>query len=540
MSNPTSSSSPTRSTGLPLVVQVGFAGARELFDPPAHPGVDPAVFETAVQEQLISLLRRLPQELNLGPQFFLCGISQIAIGGDTVFTRACEGAGMMQRIFLPQPREEYLNAVGSAGPDFTAGQKATARQLLASPHIIQERVVSDAADRHDRFHDANLEIVRVSDVLVCLVGAEGSSRRGGTGEVIKLASKRGHPVLEIQVDVASGAPVLTPGWHGREDFKRPALPGAIAGATSPKNAPNTLPPSVADYVRGLKNLASRRANWERKLFKTAAFIIIGAHVFATVIAVLALTQHDTAVASLLFIELLLLATGFGVHQYVHRTHRLEHWALARLAAEVARSVAAIGRFHVYLSHLFTLPFPSALRPLLRTISVLHLYSTARATRGPWEPQRDTYVKERLVSREANAQIPYNKRTKESALKRLKIARRAFFWASVLAFSATLIKLLVVRYLPVGTASDWIAFFAGILAVVLPVIAVAALSLAAAFDLEARFATSKEMLAFLDEQKTLLENASSAREYSRLLIETESRLLGETVNWYARRSFVGVA
>jgi len=86
--------------------------------------------------------------------------------------------------------------------------------------------------------------------------------------------------------------------------------------------------------------------------------------------------------------------------------------------------------------------------------------------------------------------------------------------------------------------EGLASVMGALAVVLPVIAVAALSLAVAFDLEARQHTSSELLEFLLPQKTLLENASSAREYSRLLLETESRLLGETVNWYARRSVVG--
>jgi len=47
--------------------------------------------------------------------------------------------------------------------------------------------------------------------------------------------------------------------------------------------------------------------------------------------------------------------GLSAHQYLHRTHALERWAMFRLVAEVARSVTAIGPFHVYLEHLFTLP-----------------------------------------------------------------------------------------------------------------------------------------------------------------------------------------
>ena len=69
---------------------------------------------------------------------------------------------------------------------------------------------------------------------------------------------------------------------------------------------------------------------------------------------------------------------------------------------------------------------------------------------------------------------------------------------------------------------------------------AAFDLVAAFDIEARLHTSREMLEFLGPHKDLLATAPTEREYRRLLIETESRLLGETVNWYARRSFMGVA
>jgi len=88
--------------------------------------------------------------------------------------------------------------------------------------------------------------------------------------------------------------------------------------------------------------------------------------------------------------------------------------------------------------------------------------------------------------------------------------------------------------------DMLKAVMGFFGIVLPVIAVASLSLASAFDLEARHSNSNEMIAFLHEQVSFLKNANTAREYGRLLIETESRLLGETVNWYARRSFLGIS
>jgi hypothetical protein len=454
------------------------------------------------------------------------------------FTRACLDADVVQRVFLPQPRDEYLRAVGSGGPDFSEEEKDTARRLLASPHVIQERVVSDAGDRRDRFHDTNLEIARVSDVLICVVAPSQSDGRGGTVELIELADKRLRPVLEVEISVRDGVPVLSSQWRGRELFRCPRLPGPLADAAmfGVDAASGELPP-VADCVAALKAVASQRANWERKLFKTSAFFVIGAHIAATVIAVAALKLHGAAVPRLLAAELLLLIGGFSLHRYLHRTHRVGYWALLRLAAEVARSVAAIGSMRVYLAHLFTLPFPGELRPLLRSLSVLHLRAATSTDGATREELRDAYVAKRLVDRRQGAQIPYNEDTRAAAATRLRLTNGTFLVFSFSAVLATLAKLLAkagVLLLAANTAEAL-----GVAAVVFPVIAVAALSLAAAFDLEARLHTSVEMLEFLAEQKTLLENASSAREYSRLLIETESRLLGETVNWYARRSFVGV-
>src|SRR5438270_508674 len=83
------------------------------------------------------------------------------------FTRACQEQNILQRIVLPQPREDFLNAVSNDGtPDFTAAERAEARKLLDSPHVIHEQIVCRSADRKERFADVNLEIVRASDVVV--------------------------------------------------------------------------------------------------------------------------------------------------------------------------------------------------------------------------------------------------------------------------------------------------------------------------------------------------------------------------------------
>ena len=76
---------------------------------------------------------------------------------------------------------------------------------------------------------------------------------------------------------------------------------------------------------------------------------------------------------------------------------------------------------------------------------------------------------------------------------------------------------------------------GSLAVTLPVLAVGGLSWTAAVDCEARVQTFEETLHFLRRQRPYLEQAASGPEFDRLLIETETVLLGEISNWYSRRS-----
>lgn len=524
---------------LPLVVQVGFAGARNLLDSETHPGIDAAAFEAAILPQLSAFLQELPDQLGLSTLHFLCGVSQIAVGGDTLFTRACQAAAIPQRIFLTQTTDEYLQAVGSKGPDFTDAQRLIAIQLLAGEHIIQQRVVSDAPTREERFQDANYEIVRVSDVVIVLVREGQIGKPGGSHEMLDLAAKRNMPALELFVSIHDGQPQLTSRWHRRESFHTPGLPKVLSDSL-PANEVSHLT-HIGPFGDALKRLGSSQARWLRKLFTSAAAVIIGTHILATIIAVVALKLHHNAIAWALGGELLLLAFGFLTHHYLHRSHAVQRWALSRLVAETVRSVSAIGRFHLYLDYLFALPFPAELRTILRTLNVLHLKATSRTSTEAWQTKRDAYVERRLVS-PPNAQIPYNQRTRDDAQSALKRAQRIFLAASLLAFAATATKLLLLCHILhlSEPSSELIAAIMGGLAIVLPTVAVAALSLASALDLEARYHISDEMVHFLESQRKLLESASTSREFARLVLETESRLLGETVNWYARRTFLGIA
>jgi hypothetical protein len=523
----------------PIVVQLGFSGSRLLLDAAEHPDIEPATFHEAVERMLMERLAELPRELGLSPHHFLCGHSQIAIGADMLFTSACRTLEIPQRILLPQPLDDYLAAKSSGGePDFTPGQQAAARQLLASPHIIHEQVVSGAANRNGRFEEVNLELARISDALICLRRADAPGKPGGTIAMLELAKRRRYPVLDIQVAVENGEPKFISTWYFREKFTPPQLPGDLEELKIPL-LPGPLP-ELDKYCEPLRAYASAQSKRQRDFFKRAALFIVGGHVTATICAVVALVYHDKALVPwLLGGELLLLAGSLFANFYVHHSRAVHTWALSRLVSEIIRSVRAAGAMHVYLNYLFALPFPPGIRPLLRTLNVLHLRSTRSLPSSDWNERRTRYVHSRLTER-PSGQIGYYSETLVKAKMWLGIARATFYSCSLIAIVATLAKLSMVGVVE-HVAHDWGFLESGLgsLAVILPVLAVAALSLAASLDLEALVHTYSDILAFLEKQEGWLTEAVSEREFAKLALETESHLLGETATWASRRSFKGV-
>jgi hypothetical protein len=558
---------PASTHTLPCVVHLGFAGSRRLFD---NASVEPerqVAWQAAVEDHLKQRLAQLPTELRLGSNHFLVGISQVACGADLHFTRVCRDLQIPQRIFLPQHLQAYLTAVGSNGtPDFTPGERAEVETLMDSAHIIQERVVSHSADRMEQFAETNVEILRISDVIVCLLGENATEKPGGTQQLLERARSRGIAVLEIQIGVTDNQPTFRETWHHVDDqhpFQPPQLPEELADLPL---ATAEMPPSRDAFCEPLKRLVSSQAAWHQRLFKFAAVVIIVTHTLATICATLAVAFHGIGedhraiatevesaaegsagvtepapwlFAALLAIEVGFLLTGFVVHRHLHHSRAARIWAVSRVVAELARSLQAIGDRHMYLEYLFRLPLPFHFRPLLRTLNVLHLRSTWVRRHESWEPLRKQYLDQRF-DHPANGQVHFYEQRLEQDERRLGLCQWAFTVCSVLAIIATAIKLgLLLNGEWLGTWNEFVMATLGTFAIVLPILAVGGLSWAAALDCEARVETFSETLKFLRRQKPLLEQAESAREFDLLLMETETALLGETSNWFSRRSNTGV-
>jgi hypothetical protein len=182
-------------------MQLGFAGSRLLYAATPASAAQAATWDAQVKSGLEAVLRALPAPPS-------AGVSQVAIGADTVFTRACQALGIAQRVLLPQPLDDFLAAGEPGAPDFDPAQKAVARALLASPHIVDVRVASAATDRAQRFEDTNAEIVRASDALLCLLREGAGALRGGTHDLIGRARAQGKPVAVYEVVLRDGHAAL--------------------------------------------------------------------------------------------------------------------------------------------------------------------------------------------------------------------------------------------------------------------------------------------------------------------------------------------
>ena len=517
---------------IPLVVHIGFSGSRQLF----VDSNNQIEFLGQLESCLRDALQTIPDKFKLNNNF-LCGASQLAVGADTLFTKVCQETNIPQRVFLPQHFDEFLNAVGSRGSDFSGPEKEQAIQLSQSDHIIEQCVVSSSNDRTSRFEQTNLEILKTSDVVVCLLRKDATESLAGTVGMLERAKRRKVPVLEMRVSIQDGIATTENSWHNTEHFQTPTLPSQFDNLeVVPFDSYDGLP-EPAEYCTPLKEFASAEAAWYSKWFHRAAIIIILTHVAATIVATIGLLAHSSDHGhhegghgyAFPIIELALLLVGLGFHFYLHWRHIGKSWAYVRLIAETNRSVSAVSKVRCGLEYLFRLPLPSELKSVFRTINVIQLNATKAVADEDWETCRNDYLKKRIDNQLAF----YDKRYRKAEMW------RKFSGLMFTCFSIASVLIIFSNILANGMRENIPTWVAG-LGIIFPVIAVAAMSLSAAADLEARSETFRSTASYLRAQRPKFEEAMSMNELSQLVLETEERLLGETANWFSRRSYLGVA
>jgi len=427
--------------------------------------------------------------------------------------------------------------------------------MLDSEHIIQERVVSDASDRGRRFEDTNLEIVRVSDVVVCLIREGADAKPGGTAGFRDMAVNRQVPTLVIHVGIKDGRPAFREEWptlgnDGRlEDEQRLSrdssprlalkLPCELGHLPAPSLEPSEFWKDHG-YFETVRRRASDLAKRHRVLFTVAALLIIVFHVAATILATSVIVFHTKMalswVETLLSFEAILLIAGLYIHNRLHHSRTAEAWARSRLVTEILRSLKAIDPRHVYLGQFFQEPRPAELRTLLRTLSVLHLRATKSREQSDaaWQEHREKYLAERV-----EGQIEFYSKKLNSARFWSGACNLVFLEAALLAWAATMLKLTLFfaeDFRWVIHVDEGLREVLGLFAVVLPAVAIAALSWTSANEFDSRARTFSAARNFLRRQKVLITRSRSLAEFEKLMLGTETVLLGENVTWYTRRTF----
>jgi len=197
-------------------------------------------------------------------------ISSLAEGADRIAARAALDAGFALDVVLPCPASIYAETfVDDASREEFASLLARARATLVLP------LAGDSAAPLDErlpatFEAAGLTTLAQSDILVAVWDGKPAGGRGGTGQIVEEAARRGAPILVI--DPKDGATRLL--WA--DETAEPATarraldiaPRPLAPALAELIAHIVGPPLAAEERAGLKQYfacrvgadASRRAS----------------------------------------------------------------------------------------------------------------------------------------------------------------------------------------------------------------------------------------------------------------------------------------
>lgn len=536
------------------VIQLGFSGSRDLFpgisDPLRRARLTQAL--TAQVAQKLSELRNRP-ELHLHEGHVLVGIAQMAVGGDWAFADACEQAGILLRVFLPQPRDEFLAGKEARPPfadDFTPAQREQATQRLQRAGVVQQRVVSMASERTARFVETDVEILRAADIAVILQPkhADGLGKPGSTNEFAEQALRGGKPLyaLTFWIDENQQLHVYDELRYPRDrHWPAPRLPAVVP---EPALGLDELAPRVAAECSALAQQS--RAQCERDSARRV-LLHIGLMLLVSTVLLLIHLFGDrvdqnlawlvSLVAGLLVVPAAILVwRAFSMKAPASAMHR-QRWTDLHLAAELARSalalspvaadgadgrVASAGQPHD-LAFLLRPTLPSEHRALAQALAIAHLRRMRTEKPVPWEESRDRYVRERL-EQPATGQLAFYR----ERLEQIRCHVRAVsIQAGLLGGFATLV-VLAVLLLPVPALA--LAAALSRLALLLILVALVLQAQRCVLKHRLRVSAGSELLKQLESLAQRLQRAPSECEFLVLQNETESLLLAATLDWYRWR------
>lgn len=217
-----------------LALTIGVTGHRLHRNPPlaARGEANARVFDVAAVEKAlgdffrgaIATLATVKLDVrqsfsSAAPAFTL--ISSLAEGADRIAAAAALDAGLALDVVLPCPPSIYLETFAD---DASRGEfdalLASARARLVLP--LAGKPEAAIADRLPRSYElAGLTMLAQSDILVAVWDGKPADGRGGTGQIVDEAARRGLPI--VVVDPSNGATrMLWPDDVADETFVRRA------------------------------------------------------------------------------------------------------------------------------------------------------------------------------------------------------------------------------------------------------------------------------------------------------------------------------
>lgn len=144
-------------------------------------------------------------------------VSPLAAGADQVAADVALESGYALEAVLPFGRDDYA-------ADFDADQVAAYRATLDRAAAVLE-LPGDRARSLDAYLMAGRATVAQSDLMIAVWDGLPARGRGGTGEVVELALRRGRPVIHLSLDPDAPVRVL---WAGFDPHASPARITAVA------------------------------------------------------------------------------------------------------------------------------------------------------------------------------------------------------------------------------------------------------------------------------------------------------------------------
>ncbi len=516
---------------------IGFTGHR----PGSGPGRTPEMLG-GCRPSLREVLARLRQraESQGGVIELLTGV---AAGADLEAAEVAEELDIPVHVILPTPEILFeRDFEGDLVSDWPRAKRLIQKARGGEGGCTFRIAVGDN-DPPDCYHEANVQMLQSTDLLIAVYNGEHSESVGGTAETIGLAKGLDIPV--VQVNPAQGGKIIWP-----EPFDHwPATDGAMrevmrvceqAGAGS------------MDTAEGIFTALDTEATCMGKRFRGgmlgSVYLHLLAALFAATTAAFSSVMNHEASEILTGLELFLVTVAFIIMIRAHRGDYHQRWRRTRFATEVARGLRA------------TAGLLDPIRPLVlrhapewRRVSLTMALATHRSAdrAEPITDRKAEYLEGRICD-----QADHYFALKQP--RSLALSKWLGGVGSVTAITAPIfiglalgIKIFggdpvaadhFARYVPAFVVDMFtptvIPTFTFWFPVVLPLLAGSATALIVAGDVTRRAERYKLIFGRLEHSRRLLNATRTPGAVARAVAETEEILLYELVEWYAAAKNTG--